>query len=117
MDLFSIVPIFVGLIFVVVAVGLVVAIVRAIAQWHANNQQPVESVAARVVSKRTHVRGHGATDRGSRATTVYYCTFEDQQGTRQEFHLSGREYGQLAEGDVGMLTRQGTRYHGFERQR
>ena len=32
-----------------------------------------------------------------------------------EFHISGKEYGILAEGDIGKLTFQGTRYHSFER--
>ena len=32
-----------------------------------------------------------------------------------EFHVSGLEYGMLAEGDTGSLTFQGTRYLSFER--
>ena len=32
-----------------------------------------------------------------------------------ELHVSGSEYGMLAEGDRGFLTFQGTRYLGFER--
>ena len=31
------------------------------------------------------------------------------------FIYSGKEYGMLVEGDIGKLTFQGTRYHGFER--
>ena len=34
-----------------------------------------------------------------------------------ELSLSGREYGLLAQGDVGRLTFQGSRYHRFERTR
>ena len=34
---------------------------------------------------------------------------------RMELRLSGTEYGQLAEGDTGRLSFQGTRYLGFER--
>ena len=33
-----------------------------------------------------------------------------------ELHVSGFEYGQLAEGDRGQLSFQGTRYLGFVRQ-
>jgi hypothetical protein len=32
-----------------------------------------------------------------------------------ELHVSGQEYGLLAEGDFGSLTYQGTRYLGFVR--
>ena len=38
-----------------------------------------------------------------------------ENGERKEFHVSGKEYGLLAEGDSGKLTFQGTRYKGFER--
>jgi hypothetical protein len=34
-----------------------------------------------------------------------------------EFSISGRDYGLLAEGDVGELEFQGTRYHGFSRKK
>ena len=33
-----------------------------------------------------------------------------------ELHVAGHEYGMLIEGDQGMLSFQGTRYLGFERQ-
>ena len=35
--------------------------------------------------------------------------------SRSEFHVSGKEYGMLAEGDIGTLTFQGTRYIDFTR--
>ena len=47
--------------------------------------------------------------------THYYATFEVESGDRMEFELRGSEYGLLAEGDLGKLTFQGTRYLGFER--
>ena len=42
-------------------------------------------------------------------------SFEVESGDRMEFELRGSEYGLLAEGDLGKLTFQGTRYLGFER--
>lgn len=121
MDISILVPIFIGLIFLIVIVGLIYAIVSAIAKWHHNNRQPVESVSAQVVAKRIRVSGHGANydgtmTAGRRTTTFYYCTFEDPQGTRREFRVAGSEYGQLVEGDLGLLTYQGSRYKGFQRQ-
>jgi Protein of unknown function (DUF2500) len=115
MDLSGLIPILIGLLFLVVIVGLLVAIVRAIGRWQYNNQQPVVSVQAQVVTKRTRVSGRRSDGYRSRTSTFYYCTFEDQQGGRHEFKVAGQEYGQLVEGDLGTLTYQGSRYHGFKR--
>ena len=49
------------------------------------------------------------------ASTTYYVTFQVESGDRMEFHVSGQEYGLLAEGDRGKVTFQGTRYLGFAR--
>ena len=59
-----------------------------------------------------HGNGTGHTTR----STTYYVTFQFDGGDRSELRLSGPEYGQLAEGDQGLLTFQGTRYLGFERR-
>ena len=40
---------------------------------------------------------------------------EDTSSMRMEMNVRGSEYGMLAEGDVGKLTFQGTRYLNFER--
>ena len=37
-------------------------------------------------------------------------------GERMEFGLYGKDFGLLVEGDEGVLTYQGTRYHGFDRR-
>lgn len=94
--------------------------IRGIAQWNKNNHSPRLTVPASVVSKRTNVSSHmhntgsGAMHHTSHHTT-YYVTFEVESGDRMELHVDGREFGMLAEGDIGMLTFQGTRYLGFER--
>lgn len=99
-------------------------LVRGIRQWHKNNNSPRLTVDARVVSRRsdTHVSqtpvggditgAHGFT---TSSDTTYFVTFEYESGDRQEFTVPYREYGYLAEGDMGRLTFQGTRYLGFER--
>ncbi|MEG2144477.1 MAG: DUF2500 domain-containing protein, partial [Oscillospiraceae bacterium] len=38
-------------------------------------------------------------------------------GDRMEFSVSDQEYGLLAENDMGVLTFQGTRYLGFQRNK
>lgn len=118
-DLFTAVPVFIGVIFVLVIGGIIFAVVRGIGTWAWNNGQPVQTLSAHVVSKRTDTSGTGSSmdsDFGSgRVSTSYYVTFEVGNGERKEFGMSGREYGLLAEGDPGMLTFQGTRYKGFAR--
>ena len=42
--------------------------------------------------------------------------FQIDSGDRMELTVRGSEYGTLAEGDVGMLSFQGTRYLGYERE-
>ncbi len=108
------------LVFVLILGMFVLTIVRGIGQWSKNNQSPRLAVEARVVSRRTSVHHHhtgAAGDYGchTSSSTSYYVTFEVESGDRMEFHLSGSEYGMLAEGDRGRLSFQGTRYLGFDR--
>ena len=78
---------------------------------------------ATVVTKRTQVTQQqhanagdptGAHGFSTTTSTSYYVTFQVESGDRMELPVSGREYGMLAEGDIGKLTFQGTRYLSFE---
>ncbi|WP_026567276.1 DUF2500 domain-containing protein [Bacillus sp. UNC41MFS5] len=106
--MFIIIPIFI----VLVAGFILFTIIKGIKTWSHNNKQPRLTVVAVVVSKRMRVSG-GGDDQSS--STWYYATFQVESGDRMEFSVSGRDYGLLAEGDVGELNFQGTRYHGFTR--
>ena len=106
--MFIIIPIF----FVLVAGIILFTFIKGIKMWSHNNKQPRLTVVAVVVSKRLQVSG-GGDDHSS--STWYYATFQVESGDRMEFSVGGREYGLLAEGDVGELNFQGTRYHGFTR--
>lgn len=98
--------------FVLVIGILLTAVVRGSMQWSRNNASPVETLTARVTGKRTSVSGgHG----DSSASTWYHATFELPDGRRDELAISAKDYAQLAEGDRGQLTRQGTRFKGFRR--
>jgi len=116
--MFSIFPIIFPLLFAAVVAVIAVVAVRGLGQWHKNNQSPVLTVRAEVVSKRrhnsTHVQQIGDASMPMTDTT-YYATFQVPSGDRMELRLKGREYGLLREGDRGELTFQGTRYLGFER--
>lgn len=116
--IFEIGPIFIGIIFVIVIGLLLFNIFNGIGQWRKNEQSPRLSVPAVVKSKRTDVSRHANHHNDHHnvsSSTSYYVTFEFESGDRSEFHLSGKEYGLLSEGDIGVLNFQGTRYLGFER--
>lgn len=107
--------------FVLVLGMFLYAAVRGIRQWSKNNASPRLSVPATVRVKRTntthsmHTAGNGA--HHTSTSTYYYATFEFESGDRQEFSVTGSEYGMLAEGDRGTLSFQGTRYLGFTREK
>ncbi|MCE7792877.1 DUF2500 domain-containing protein [Salipaludibacillus sp. CUR1] len=114
----------VPLIFALVVGAFIFSAVKNVSEWLSNNKKPVETEKAKVVTKREHVRRRASGNRSrgggfsvgpSRYQTAYYVTFELESGDRREFKMRGNQYAKLAEGDVGHLTYQGTRYHEFER--
>ena len=113
--MFSIVPIFIMVIFVAVVGMFVVTAVRGVSTWSKNNASPRLTVSAQVATKRTSVTHHHSQNDMGHSSTWYYATFQVESGDRMEFAVSGPEYGMLAEGDQGTLTFQGTRYLSFER--
>lgn len=73
-----------------------------------NNRKPKLQVSATVVTKRTsnHTK---ATDRH------YFVTFQVESGDRIEFWVTSFQYSELKQDDCGILTFQGTRFIGFEK--
>lgn len=114
------------IVFVVVIGTFIVRTVKGIGTWNKNNQSPRLTVDAQVVSRRTAVTRHDQPNAGDASgahgftttiSTRYYVTFQVESGDRMEFSVKGAEYGMLAEGDMGKLTFQGSRYLSFERNR
>lgn len=104
-------------IFLVVMIGIVaVSAGRGLLQWSRNNSSPMLTTPARIVSKRSELRQQQSQEEGVSSRTSYYITYETENGERMEFKVDGNVYGMSAEGDRGLLTYQGTRYHGFQRQ-
>lgn len=110
--MFTLGPIFIGLVAIIIFGTIIFAIVKSIGTWNSNNNSPQLTVPAEVVTKRTKTSGGSGE---SSASTWYYATFQVKSGDRMELAVKGAQYGMLADGDVGMLTFQGTRYVGFER--
>ncbi|HIW31099.1 MAG TPA: DUF2500 domain-containing protein [Candidatus Luteococcus avicola] len=88
---------------------------------------PRMSSPAVCIAKRTQVTGHSsamggageASGMGMAATgttsTWYHATFQLPDGQRLELSMDGREYGQLAEGDSGILNWRDDIFEGFQR--
>ncbi|MFA9466279.1 MAG: DUF2500 domain-containing protein [Velocimicrobium sp.] len=120
--MFAIVPVIVVIGFVFVFGTIIVRSMQGAKQWKSNNESPVLTVDATMVTKRTdvhhynHNAGSDSMDYRSSSTT-YYATFEVGSGDRMEFKIHDTEYGMLVEHDVGKLTFQGTRYLEFERNK
>lgn len=99
----------------------VITLLKGISQWNKNNNSPRLTVPAVVVAKRGDVCHHrhntGVNNHHHyHSSTTYYVTFQFESGDRMELQMAGNEYGMLVEGDAGILSFQGTRYLGFERQ-
>ena len=107
----SIFPFLFMIVFVLILGTFIVMAINGARTWHRNNQSPVLTVEASVVTKRQRVSRH----QNHHATTYYYATFQVESGDRMELSVTGKEYGLLAEGDRGKLTFQGMRYLGFDR--
>lgn len=123
--MFQVVPIFIGIIFVIVIGSILFSVFKGVGQWRKNEQSPKLSVPVKVKSKRAdvsrrsnvhHYQQENHQHYSSSSHTSYFVTFEFESGDRSEFHVSGNEYGLQCEDDIGMLTFQGTRYLGFERK-
>ena len=119
MFMFNIIQFIVPVIFFLVFGIIIFSIIKGMGQWSNNNRQPVLSVKAKVVAKRAHISTHSSMNDNQpihNSSTFYHITFEVESGDRMELQIAASEYGLLAEGDVGKLTFQGTRYKNFERE-
>lgn len=102
-------------IFVVIWVVLFIYIIaKNIGQFIENENSPVLTVSATIVDKRRKTHHHHSNGHHHHSHS-YHITFETQDGEILELRVKRYEYNELEVGDRGMLTRQGTRYKGFER--
>ena len=83
---------------------------KGIAQFVENENSPVLTEPATIVDTRRKTHHHQ-----NHHSHSYHITFEKEGGERLELKVKRYEYNELAIGDRGILTHQGTRYKGFER--
>ena len=87
---------------------------KGIAQYIENENSPVLTGPATIVDMRRKTHHHHSNGHHHH-THSYHITFEKEDGERLELKVKRYEYNELAIGDRGVLTHQGTRYKGFER--
>lgn len=119
--MFRIFPVLFMLGFLFIFGIIIYCIVISAKRNHKNNNSPVLSVEATVVSKRTDITHHHYHNSDQSmdhmdTSTWYYVTFQVESGDRMEFSVMGTDFGLIVEGDTGKLTFQGTRFLGFERK-
>lgn len=101
-------PLF-GLVFLGVLVfNLGGSILKTLGEQSRNESAAVLTSPARLLAKRTEVKGH----RNSHSTD-YFATFGLESGERLELELEGKQFGLLTEGDQGELRYQGTWFLDF----
>lgn len=104
-----------GIIFIIIWFLLFFYIIaKNISQFIENENSPVLTVSATIVDMRRKTHYHHSNGHHHH-THSYHVTFETQDGERLELRVKRYEYHELAVGDSGMLTHQGTRYKGFVR--
>ncbi|PPA69954.1 DUF2500 domain-containing protein [Jeotgalibacillus proteolyticus] len=113
--MFSAVPIFIAIVFIIVFGLLIFTAIKGVSVWSMNNRSPQETKQAFVLTKRTQNR-HVGSNHHHNSTTQYYITFELSSGSRMELQVQGKDYGLLAEGDKGTVHYQGTRFLDFTRE-
>ena len=97
---------------VLAGIPIVLAVVRVVRRHAADRASPALQAEARVLDKRTQVRGGGDAPVEQR----YFVTFQLSSGERLELAVSGTESGLLMPGDEGTVHWKGSRYLGFARE-
>ena len=110
--MFTLVPVFVMVVFAVVIVAIIFAVVKNAGRAAANNAAPEVSAVVTVVDKRIETRGGG----DMAVSQHHFVSFEQSGGERFELEVPANEFGLLVAGDRGSVTMKGTQYLGFSRE-
>ncbi|MGE7690780.1 DUF2500 domain-containing protein [Lysinibacillus sp. NPDC097214] len=76
---------FISMMFFIVFGVIAFSIIKSILQWSKNNNEPLLTVPAKVVTKRSNTSGGSG---NPSAHTSYYVTFEVQSGDRLEINYA-----------------------------
>lgn len=104
---------------IIIMIGtFIFIIISNSAKYAKNKSSPILTTRAKVVTKRTNLSHYDSMNddiSSSHAYTTYFVTFETDAGQRIELTLSDKDYGMLADGDIGELIYQGEWFKGFKR--
>jgi outer membrane lipoprotein-sorting protein len=110
--MFTLVPVFIMVVFAAVIVAIIVAVVKNAGRAAANNAAPEVSAVATVADKRIETTGGGDMP----VSQHHFVTFEQPGGERFELEAPAAEFGLLVVGDRGSVTMKGTKYLAFARE-
>jgi len=118
--IFSIVPVFITIVFILVIAGIAWNVYR----YFKNARAPRDTAYVKIVAKRMDVKQHSshpqqdnsAFPSAGSSRTYYYITLEFDDGSRREYLDVKRLYGLVAEGDTGYAATQGDWIVDFQRQ-
>lgn len=114
--LWSVAAVIVAL-FVYAVATMLYRFARRVRRSIANRLSPQKGYHAVIVGKREELSSiYPLFGYRQAIETDYFVTFEFRTGDRREYLVDGSDYGLLREGDVGVLTLQGTWFCAFERQ-
>lgn len=91
------------------------ALAKRLRRRRRSGSAPRMTVPARVVAKRALPPSPAADRSGPPSAEAYYVTFRAGSGTPMELQVPGPEYRDLAVGDRGQVTFQGSQYLRFDR--
>lgn len=111
--IYNIISTIVIICFIIIIGFILFMIGKNFKEWHTNNNSPILTVPATVVSKRKQTTS--GEEYGYSSYTAYYITFEIDNQDSIEFNVNSIQYNQIYKGDYGDLTFQGTRYHRFNK--
>lgn len=96
-----------GIVMLVIVVAVIVVLAVVLSKGSKSKNMPQVTVNAFVIGKRENVTPD--------YIALYYVAFQFENGERVELCVDGASYGVIVEGDRGLLTFQGTRFLGFQR--
>ncbi|MCR5742284.1 MAG: DUF2500 domain-containing protein [Lachnospiraceae bacterium] len=106
-------PGFFGVFIVLFLVVFVYIVVNGITEWSRNNRMPVVKEEVYLVEKK-RVDNSSMNANGMMTSDVdYYATFRFRDGSEMRFKIRRDMYNGIKEGEMGMLTHQGTRFHEY----
>ncbi|MBP2024309.1 hypothetical protein J2Z44_004169 [Clostridium punense] len=104
--------------FLIASLGFLNMMFNNFIPWSHNSSMPLVTAKAKIISKRFRTfqdnQTFGDMLPSYNYSTLYYITFQLEDGEELEFSVTAVEYEELQEGQQGKINYQGNRFLGFE---